>query len=1073
MQDQAKSKVLVVDDDELSFFSIELAVRSKEFEVLPQAFGVADAIDSIVRNKPSIIIMDIRLGTDPVNYNGYDIHDGIELAKFINSKFEIPIVFATAYSDTETIARSIDTNFYGILTKPIEKTSIQTALLSALLRFQETRESKRQENLLNLFFEHSGLGYFMAALADFNPKKVKNRSYFLEETKVIKINQTLTNILRIPSGKLIGKPASVLLNSQEYDHSALIDGLISNGYYEGQIELQSDSDSKVYCEIYCKHIPSNSNDFTFIGTLRDITHHVESQFQLQMLAKAITEINEAVIVTTGELEAPNPLIVYVNEAACKMTGYDKQELLGKTPRILQGEKTDRVLLEQLKNELSSNKAFSGRTINYKKDGTPYYVEWNIESIFVEEQNKSYYVSIQRDITKEMKLLEELRKNQELLMASLNNSKVAKIILDSRSNVLLINDYASQLVKDYFGESNLQHKNLFEFLPKAQSKSLTKMLKRCDTEEFITDEVEFKNHNNRIFFEYTIRKIGHKLKLNEGQYLITGIDITQVKQAANQMLEVNKNLERMVEERTHEYRIAKDEALESAKVKERFLANMSHEIRTPINGIRGMIHLLQDTMLNQTQKDYLETIKVSSDNLLVIINDILDIEKIESGKIELEHSPFSISEVMKNITRVLHHKIEQKNIELNCHLSGLLNDYFVGDTARIQQILLNLVDNAVKFTPKGKVEIILESKPASRPDNQIISIDVTDSGIGMSELQLGKIFNPFEQADASINRRFGGTGLGLSITKRLIELMNGTIEVSSFVNKGTVFHIEIELPVWNNTLSPKTDQKKKLFQSDFSDVHILIVDDNKVNLLFLQRLLEKWHCIVDSADNGLTAIDLVRNKKYDLIFMDIQMPEMDGYEVSRFIRDELHQQVDELPIYAITADVLTDASDKMRQSGIIGMVTKPFEPEEIESVLETIQKQKLSKNAIAEIENPTELSFNYLDISSLNQMAGSDSDFRNQVLTQFQSVVEDTIQQFMKTETRHNPNLVRQLAHRLKPNAVYFQRNDIVELCVAILHDVKEQNKVTLHTWEQVLNLIQLLKPIFDELQSFAVNSAEA
>lgn len=1022
-------KVLIIDDDELSYFSISLAARSDFFEVLPQASNSLKALQAIDNSHPDIILMDVRLDSAGDLDDSTLFTDGIEFAHYLNEHYEIPIIFVTGFSDFETVSRSISKDFYGILSKPVDKVTLQTALLSALLRFQQDMDKRKQESMVNMFFDHNMFGYFLASYPPLNTKLNLNINKLIESTRIERVNETLLQLIGAERDEVIQKQLSELFDLDEVAIQPAIEQLIKRGLYQGRLTLKKKNGETFIADVYCKRVNYlEENRQVLLGMIRDITEQVKAQTELEMLVPAVADIKESVIVTTSELVYPHPKIIYVNRAACEMTGYSREELLNQSPRILQGPLTDKKVIEKLSENLKNGQPFQGRNVNYRKDGSTYIVEWNITPVKNQQGEVDFFVSVQRDITKEVSMIQRIERDKELFQAMLNNSRIAKFLVNEEHEVLISNEFSRNLIKKLTNKTfDVSETPPIESLfPEKYREILTNALSKASHYTFNKFEIEFTIANQTRIFEFTCRKIGGSSTVNDVQFLLTGFDITEIRRANTELKEMNKQLEEMVEERTKEYKQAKEEAIESARVKERFLANMSHEIRTPINGIRGMVHLLQDTLLNQVQKEYLETIRVSSDSLLVIINDILDIEKIESGKLELEKNPFELSNIAQNAQRLLQPKAKEKHIPLYFDSSNLDQNMLVGDTARIQQIVLNLVDNAIKFTSDGEVFVRFISRKISK-DLAEITIYVKDSGIGMSEEQKKRIFNPFVQADPTINRRFGGTGLGLSISKRLLEMMNGTIEVKSEKGKGSEFKVQVRLPIWNGEL-PK--ENSSIEAVDYSGYHFILVDDNKVNLLFLKRLLDKWNIDSDSVESGLLAIDLIRNKKYDLLFLDIQMPEMDGYEVSRFIRNELKLSSADLPIVAITADVLTDQKQKMIEAGIDGLITKPFDPKDIKSYIEKLLVSKKHKKA-----NEKKLGLKHeslLKFDTLDEMAADDFEFRLSVIEQFHQVLIDTIEKLPYQINPFNTKQVRMLIHRIKPNAGYFGLDEMVEMCKKIM-----------------------------------------
>ena len=380
---------------------------------------------------------------------------------------------------------------------------------------------------------------------------------------------------------------------------------------------------------------------------------------------------------------------------------------------------------------------------------------------------------------------------------------------------------------------------------------------------------------------------------------------------------------------------KEKALASERAKHQFLANMSHEIRTPMNAIKGMTEILIRRNPKAEQKEYLDSIKQSSDSLLIVINDILDLSKIEASKIELEKEPFSINELMNNVHMMMQFKAEEKGLEL---MKDVPNEPLQvnGDATRLRQILVNLIGNAIKFTEKGVVVTRVEL------DNEGVHFTVSDTGVGIGADRLEKIFESFEQAYANTTRKFGGTGLGLSISKKLVELHGGKIWVESQKGKGSQFHFVIpyEIAEIQELEALPTDSQRNIAH-ELKGINILLVEDNQFNAVVAREELEDAieAAQVDLAVNGAVAVEKVKSGHYDVILMDVQMPKMNGYEATKAIRN-LQNGKANLPIIAMTANVLKEEVDTCYDAGMNDFIGKPFDTDDL---VNKIYNLKFAKN----------------------------------------------------------------------------------------------------------------------------------
>ncbi|HLP05399.1 MAG TPA: PAS domain-containing protein, partial [Paludibacter sp.] len=494
-------------------------------------------------------------------------------------------------------------------------------------------------------------------------------------------------------------------------------------------------------------------------------------------------------------------------------------------------------------------------------------------------------------------------------------------------------------------------------------------------------------------------------------------------------------------RENELTDAKNRAEEAASAQERFLAAMSHDMRTPLNGIVGMINLLGQTPLTPEQQEYMDAMRVSSTNLRVLINDILDISKIQAGKLNIESVLFDLEELLDSVEEVFKHEARKKQLEFSITIERGLPTMLEGDPTRLSQILNNLIGNAMKFTATGFVRLDIRHKELTSNKVQLI-FAIEDSGIGISSEGLSRLFQPFSQAGSDTTRKFGGSGLGLSICKSLVELQGGEIGVSSEPGKGSTFCFSI--PYSKAGQQPKLKEKHKRqeavdsgFFRQFAGLKCLIVEDNLINQKVAFHTLKKNGIVTDIANNGHEAIDILKEHrgKYDFILMDIQMPEMDGYQATTAIRDELNL---EIPIIAMTASALKGEKERCIEVGMNDFVPKPFMIEELlyvvrklitekeETVSQTPKEDTNNRLRNKVTSSHTEFGDEPLyDMSNVLMM--EDNSFTLDILNTFLDTIPEGLQNLKEEISRAEDwEKVSKMAHKLKGGVGILQMNKMIE-----------------------------------------------
>jgi PAS domain S-box-containing protein len=642
---------------------------------------------------------------------------------------------------------------------------------------------------------------------------------------------------------------------------------------------------------------------------------VIAQFQSRaaLWETVIKGANDGIIITEADLGLPGPHVVYVNEAFTQISGYSAEEIVGKSPRILQNEFTKRETLDEMKRALSEGKPFKGELLNVHKNGKNYWLDISIVPIKNAAGVVTHFAAIERDITEKK-------------------------------------------------EKDNKEKDVWVQLKRANMKA-----------------------------EVATRELQESLKKAE---------------AAN---------------------IAKGD----------FLANMSHELRTPMNGVLGMASLLSETALNEEQREYVSTINSSGESLLMLLNDILDFSKIEAGALELENIAYHFPDTIMQTANLLRPQVEKKGIDLYVDCDANVPAYIWGDSGRLRQIIMNLMGNAIKFTEQGHVR--LHAGMQEHADGNRLYVRVEDTGMGIPANKLGEIFEKFTQADASITRKYGGTGLGLAITKQLVSLMGGELGVESAEGKGSTFWLAIPCnPAEASDEMATIEHLRTISQQPAPHLPIheacaLLVDDYHVNRVFAEKLLRKFGFKrIDTAEDGVDALLKCNEQAYDIIFMDCQMPRMDGYITTHEIRSLEASGLNHMPIVAMTANAMVGDREKCLNAGMDDYLSKPLRAEHLKKILQT-WFVLAEENAAILAEKPVALTTNapqemVVDMEQLRMFTDGDREEEKALAELFLAQAQEMLTVLENSMEADQRDTWKSAAHRFKGSSGNLGAMALHQLC---------------------------------------------
>jgi PAS domain S-box-containing protein len=718
------------------------------------------------------------------------------------------------------------------------------------------------------------------------------------------------------------------------------------------------------------------------------------------------------------VSSPEGNIRKFNAQLLTLSGFSKSEMRAMSVQSLYGITTEEyeVMQEWVREHLSYRSA--NRTIKCK-DGSS--VAYDLMMIYMSDGSAIHFL---RDIRVQRSEEDALRENEEVLRMTMNAALDAIITLDESGIIKGWNPQAETIFGWSAAEAINQPFAELIIPPALRGESGRDFQAYLATDDGLmlkgrTETEALSKHGFLFPVELSVTVIWIKSSL---RYSVFARDITDQKSIMRRQVLLIQDLQTL----NRQLVAAKSMAEESAKAKEQFVATMSHEIRTPLNAVIGFTQLLTQTSLSLQQSEYLRAITQSSELLLNIVNDILDFSKLQAGKVELDEQAFDLPRLLDDTAELFSSSAAQKGLSLHNLQSPELPQRVIGDNLKVRQTLVNLLGNAIKFTRHGSVtfssELLSQTADAVR-----VRFSVMDTGIGISDEQLPSIFESFSQATRGTTREYGGTGLGLTIAKALVELLGGTITVQSTAGEGSCFSFEIPLKL-AATLSADSSALADMPQGDFSHLRALIVEDNEMNQIVAENSLKLWNMSSDAVDNGFAALRrleemLQQNTFYDIVLLDIQMPELDGYETARRIRAHTDARIRALPVLAMTASALSGEYERCIAAGMNDHIAKPFQLADLH--------RKISRLTSRDLLSPADLTPALLDLDYVRTISNGDIRFVKKILTLFVRQSADLMVDLSQAIEQADFTTIRGRAHKLKSTLNLLGLRLAIDLCESI------------------------------------------
>lgn len=698
--------------------------------------------------------------------------------------------------------------------------------------------------------------------------------------------------------------------------------------------------------------------------------------------------------------------LHINDTGLKLLGYTKEEIAKTNISEIYFKPEQRPKFLRIVKNKGIIKNHRGQI--RRKNGEIIQTNSNVQVIKNDDNDIVGFQSIIRDVTDSVKILNSLKKSEQLFR-TVSESLMSAIFLVQDCKFIYSNPAAEKILG--YKSKELEGMSVDSIIHEDHIKTVQKRIKSLYGKKAVKKPYEIKfitKDNEERWGEISCNQVQYE---SSKTILGTLIDISIRKKYEEQLIK------------------SKLKAEQSLKYKEEFITNVSHEIRTPMNAILGLTNLLSDTELNNKQEEYLNGIKLSAENLLSILNDILLSSKIQADKITLNLAPFDILNVVETSIQTMQFKADSKGLIVDIKKDTKIPKRLLGDRVKIGQIVMNLLDNAIKFTDRGRVEVSVSCKSISSSKANIELI-ITDTGRGIPSRMLDEIFDSFVQVQLKSASKSKGTGLGLYITKKLVELHNGQVTVESKLNKGTKFYINLPLRyVKSESISRSLSSVEKHRKTELKNVSILLVEDNKLNQLVAKTILTKAGARVIVASSGTSALLQLKKKDFEIVLLDLEIPSLSGFSVASKIRTEYPEPVKNIPIIAVTAHTSNLSRDKAFKSGVNDLIIKPYTPESlIERIQKLISMPPKSKESIEKI-----------SLDHLKRYTGENETLAIEITNAFIKQTSIEIKKLKNALLEKNWEQISKSMHLLKPSSGYLGLKKLSSLT----EKIQKNNKVLL------------------------------